>query len=115
MTESMSSKTPETKKTLRILVCGDRRWEDRETIEKVLGEYLPSTVVHGACRGADTIAGEVARELGCHVVSYPAKWTEFGKGAGPIRNQKMLEETTPDLVLAFHEDLGRSKGTLHMI
>lgn len=26
----------------------------------------------------------------------------------------MLDEGTPDLVLAFHSDLGQSKGTLHM-
>lgn len=121
MTKSTSSETALEKakkkrtKPFRILVCGDREWADRETIRKVLGEYLPDSIVHGACPGADTIGGEVGRELGCHVLSYPANWEAFGRRAGPIRNQAMLEHSTPDLVLAFHSDLGRSKGTLHMI
>lgn len=104
-----------TKPTLRILVCGDRNWTDFDLIEKVLREYEPSTIIHGAARGADSIAGEVGRKLGCHVVEYPANWLAFGKAAGPIRNKEMLEKGTPDLVLAFHSDIGQSKGTLHMV
>ena len=40
----------------------------------------------------------------------------YGRGAGPRRNRQMLDEN-PDisLVLAFHEDLGRSKGTRDMV
>lgn len=119
MKENTFSKTLDPKelgrtKPLRILVCGDRSWTDRDLIKKVLSEYLPKTIIHGAARGADTIAGEVGKELGCHVASYPANWAKFGKRAGPIRNQTMLDHSTPDFVLAFHSDIGQSKGTLHM-
>jgi hypothetical protein len=30
------------------------------------------------------------------------KWDELGKKAGPLRNQRMLDEGKPDLVVAFH-------------
>ena len=40
----------------------------------------------------------------------PADWTKHGKAAGPIRNQKMLDEC-PDLVVAFPG----GKGTADMV
>lgn len=48
------------------------------------------------------------------VVVFPAEWEKFGKAAGPIRNIEMLNEN-PDLVLAFHNDLSKSKGTAHTV
>jgi hypothetical protein len=30
-----------------------------------------------------------------------AEWERLGRKAGPIRNQRMLEEGKPDLVVAF--------------
>lgn len=32
---------------------------------------------------------------------YPAQWSLHGRSAGPRRNQRMLDEGRPDLVLAF--------------
>jgi len=48
-------------------------------------------------------------------MSFPADWKSYGKGAGPIRNQLMLDEGKPDLVLAFHNDISSSRGTADMI
>ena len=39
-----------------------------------------------------------------------AEWQRYGKGAGPRRNDNMLNEH-PALVIAFHNDLAKSKGT----
>jgi hypothetical protein len=57
----------------------------------------------------------VASQLGFTVLPFPADWNTHGKAAGPIRNRQMLKEGKPDVVLAFHEDLGRSKGTADMV
>ncbi len=67
------------------------------------------------CRGADFLAVKAARACGIPYVEFPAEWERFGKSAGPIRNQKMLDEGKPDLVIAFHEDLEKSRGTKDMI
>jgi hypothetical protein len=32
---------------------------------------------------------------------FHADWGQFGSGAGPIRNSKMLAEGKPEMVLAF--------------
>lgn len=84
-----------------VIVCGSRDWTDRALIREWLAK-LPrgSVVVHGAARGADTIAGEEAAALGFEVRAYPADWSN-GRGAGPARNQRMLDAEAPEAVLAF--------------
>lgn len=101
---------------MRVLVCGDRNWPRYSVIRKRL-EKLPedTIIVHGCARGADRIAGAVAKELGFKVEKFPADWKHYGKAAGPIRNKKMLKEGKPDLVLAFHSNLSASRGTKHMV
>jgi len=110
---------------MKILVCGSRFWKDIETIADVLSTFSPdTTVVHGACRGADFIAGEVSKQLGFTVRPYPANWNRFKvkhkNPAGIIRNQEMLdkEHRYDDpiiLCIAFHDDLERSAGTKDMV
>ena len=95
-----------------VLICGDREWQDEEKIRNRVSK-LPkgSTIIHGACRGADLIADKVSRKLGFSVHPFHADWKKHGLAAGPIRNREMLDKN-PTLVLAFHPDLQRSKGTL---
>jgi hypothetical protein len=100
----------------RILICGDRNWIDRDAIESVIKPLSKDTIIiHGACRGADQIAGELAKKYGLEVIEYPAEWDKYGRAAGPIRNKQMLDDENPSLVLAFHRNLALSKGTLNMI
>ena len=101
---------------MRVLVCGDRLWDDLGTLLKRL-EALPedTVVIHGACRGADRMGGAAAKTLDFEVEEYPADWGRYGRGAGVIRNQQMLDEGRVDLVLAFHADIGRSRGTADMV
>lgn len=101
---------------MRVLVCGARDWTDADAIRReLLALPAGSVVIEGAARGADRLAAQIARELGLGVEEYPADWMRYGRAAGPIRNRRMLEEGKPDLVLAFHADLARSKGTRDMV
>lgn len=100
---------------MRLLVCGDRNWADRAAVARFIAEADPEVVIHGAARGADSLAGEEATRLGISVEAYPADWTRYGRAAGPVRNQQMLTEGRPDAVLAFHEDITNSKGTADMV
>jgi hypothetical protein len=105
---------------VRLLITGDRGWSDRETMMRVIygifkqygGQF---TVIHGNARGADKMAGEIARELGLDVLVFPAEWDKYGKSAGPIRNQQMINEGHPDRAVAFHNDLKHSRGTGDMV
>lgn len=101
---------------MRVLVCGDREWADPVLIRLLMdGLYPYGTVIHGACRGADTMAGQAAFGASVETEVYPADWDRYGKGAGHIRNQQMLDEGQPDVVVAFHDDIENSRGTADMV
>jgi hypothetical protein len=99
----------------RLLVCGSRDWGDLDTIAEVLAAYIGRphmVVIHGAARGADSLAGEVAEDYGWDVRAFPADWERHGKRAGILRNLMMLDER-PDRVIAFQRN--GSRGTQHTI
>jgi len=98
---------------MRLLVCGSREFNDRERVRRALVRIKPTLVIHGGARGADVIAGQIARELGIPTEVYPALWDKYGKRAGFVRNRQMLDEGKPDLVLAF--PVGESRGTRMMM
>lgn len=100
---------------MRVLVCGDRHWADKDKIREVLSS-VPNleAVIEGEAKGADTLAREVAEELGVPVLPFPANWVRYGRAAGPIRNRQMLGGK-PDLVIAFHNNIGESRGTKNML
>jgi hypothetical protein len=106
---------------MRVLVCGDRNWTDAQLIHDMLCDVAEghldriSCVIDGMARGADTLGHAKAERLGLDTERYRAQWDRYGRGAGPKRNQQMLTEGRPDLVLAFHDDLDNSKGTRHMV
>jgi hypothetical protein len=120
---------------MKALICGSRNWTDRDRIRRVLERLYAKGyryIVHGAngydqfgrpsyawrsatVRGADMLASEEAESLGFVVLSYPADWNKHGKAAGPVRNQLMLDAESPDLVVAFHEDIDSSRGTIDMV
>jgi hypothetical protein len=106
---------------MKILVTGDRNWDDYDLIAEALSTLPAGTIiVHGDCRGADIICAEIAKSLGFIVRPYPADWERYGRAAGPIRNKQMITEehllNEPiDFVYAFHDDIKNSRGTKNML
>lgn len=115
---------------MRVLVCGDRFWRDYKKILHTLQAIHRKTpidcVIEGGQRtmssahvvadyGADWLARAAAFSLGIPVIEFPANWTLQKLAAGPIRNSVQLKFGKPDLVLAFHSDLSKSKGTKDMV
>lgn len=102
---------------MRVLICGSRNWIDERVIEREIRKHRKEIklIIHGGARGADTLAGMIAHQLRIPVKVFPAQWKRFGRGAGHIRNQQMLDEGKPDQVWAFTEDLRSSRGTKDMV
>ncbi len=100
----------------RVLICGDRDWAARAPIRRIIQRMQPDDVlIEGEARGADSIARDCAIAARIEVDRYPALWAQYGRAAGPIRNQQMLKEGRPDIVVAFHAELDQSRGTKHMV
>lgn len=99
---------------VKVLVFGSREWTDAGLILKRLKVFPASTVViHGKARGADSLAGEIARGLGFKVIEEPALWDVEGKAAGPKRNQRMLDVHKPTCGLGFL--VGLTPGSMDML
>lgn len=96
----------------RALVCGGRKFKSPMLLDRVLSKLHAkrhfSLVIHGAASGADTLAGLWAKANGIPVLSFPADWTRYSNRAGPLRNQQMIDEGKPDLVVAFRGNVGTS-------
>ena len=97
---------------MRVIVCGGREFANYTLMWDVLNRECPpgSTIVHGAARGADYLAGFVARSLGLNVEEHPADWTWLGRSAGPRRNEQMAASGA-DLCIAFPG----GRGTADMV
>lgn len=87
---------------MRILICGGRDYRDSDAIRHALEQLDPETdtIVHGGAPGADGIAHYWAMRMGFRVEMHPADWDRYGRKAGPIRNQAMIDSGV-DLTLAF--------------
>jgi hypothetical protein len=90
---------------MRVLVCGGRDYPDsgRDSLFASLDRLLVGAtwLIHGDARGVDRLAGQWAHQRGIPVTPFPANWNAYGKRAGWLRNQEMLDIGKPDLVIAF--------------
>lgn len=124
---------------MRVLICGSRTWAKPVPIDVVVGGFAAVygaanvTVIHGAARGVDSMAASAAHRHGVACEDYPADWDTHDrdgrgrvpcscpedatscKAAGVRRNQRMLDEGKPELVVAFTDDLASSRGTASMV
>lgn len=119
---------------MRVLICGDRKWDDAKFIYRVMRKLTKDedVVIEGEASGADLIARIIAELRDIEVEKYPADWCDFGadpKGsgtgckkvhqhygirAGMERNKRMLN-ANPNEVWGFHDSIGTSKGTKGML
>lgn len=105
---------------MKVLVTGSRDWPwaERKIIEDALRDAGATVVVHGNARGADSVAKWWALDNGIEYRAYPANWDLYGRAAGALRNQEMLDkehrpEEPIERVLAFPTE--KSVGTMDMI
>src|SRR6478736_3076638 len=99
----------------RILVCGGRDYDDQAMLFGVLdmmAEQMPiHRIIQGGADGADRLARLWCHSRKCAYENYPADWRKHGRGAGPIRNQEMLDDGQPTKVVAFPG----GRGTADMV
>ena len=100
---------------MKVIIAGGRDFKDynrlKEVCDKILINQNNIEIISGTAGGADTLGERYAQEKGYEVKKFPAKWDEYGKKAGYLRNQEMGEYA--DGLIAFWD--GQSKGTKHMI
>lgn len=100
---------------MRVLVAGSRSIRRYAHVARILRDMIPLTttvIISGGASGVDSLAELWAKKMGFRVERYKADWKKYGKGAGFIRNKRMLDEGRPDRAIIIWD--GKSVGTKHM-
>lgn len=106
---------------VRVLVCGSRTFTSQDVVTIVLDGVAAKhdgniTIIHGAARGADTLADKWAKAKGVPVLAFAADWNRYGRRGGYVRNAQMISEGEPDVCWAFVDrELDESRGTAMMV
>jgi hypothetical protein len=100
-----------------VAVTGSRDWAGPEQtflLHAVLSVYLRDAdadqLIVGDARGADMAARDYAKARRMSTTVYRADWAGKGPSAGPARNRRMLDQGSPDVLLAF-KNKPWSRGT----
>ena len=98
---------------MRTIIAGSRDITDYSILEEAIKQcgWIPTVVISGAARGADTLGEEWADKNKVTLEKCPADWNKYGKSAGYKRNQEMAE--IAGALIALWD--GKSRGTKHMI
>lgn len=105
---------------MRIQITGSREFTDIKKLAGAIAGAVFSiygsdhTIVHGGAKGADSLAGEVARNWGYTEEVHPADWEKYGKRAGYLRNAEMAN-LGADVCLAFFKRGAGNRGTQMMV
>lgn len=109
----------------KVIIAGSRNFYDYNKVEETVICYfmdhgIPKNsveVISGGARGADSLGERLADSYGLKLIIFPAKWDDYGKAAGMIRNKEMADYAIKDsekaILFAFWD--GKSRGTKGMI
>lgn len=100
---------------MRVIVAGSRGFNNYNLLEEKLNFFLQNydniTIISGGAKGADELGKIYAIANNYNLETYPAKWEQYGKRAGYIRNEEMAK--VADACVVFWD--GNSRGSKHMI
>lgn len=100
----------------RLAIIGSRNYNNKDLFYNTIDAWIvehgkPSVIISGGCKGADKLAESYAHERKIPIIVHSPDWYTYGKAAGPIRNNLIINDST--FVIAFPEI--NSVGTYNSI
>lgn len=103
---------------MKLAIIGSRTFNDKFLMAEYLAIFSVAytndeldppevEVISGGAKGADSLGERFAKIHRMSVTIFKPDWDKYGKSAGFIRNQTIVDAC--DMVLAFWD--GKSKGT----
>lgn len=101
---------------MRLAIVGSRTFNDYTLLANTIFSSLCPLdyiieIISGGAHGADHLGGDFAENNNIPVKVFPVEGDKYGKSAGFIRNQTIVDNC--DLLLAFWD--GKSRGTADTI
>lgn len=95
-----------------VAIVGSRDWPFPEMVQRAVQDLHAKhgaqlVIVSGGARGVDRYAVEVAQGLGIRCIVHKPDWDLWGRSAGFVRNQYIVDDA--DEMIAFH--FQKSRGT----
>lgn len=99
-----------------VLVSGKRDFTDYIVFRYILDKSLASindniVIIEGGARGTDALAKQYAIERHYEFIEFPADWDNYGRAAGIIRNDEMVNFIKDKSCKALFFWDGQSRGT----
>lgn len=98
----------------KLAIVGSRNFNNYDLLLKYMGLFLfedIEMIISGGAMGADSLGERYAKYYHIPTTIYKPEWGKYGKSAGFIRNQMIVDNC--DMVLAFWG--GESRGTADTI
>lgn len=92
-------------------IVGSRSFHNYDFLKEKVNDFINeideeiTTIVSGGASGVDRLAEKFAKENNLKLMVFHAEWEKYGRGAGPIRNIKIVENS--DYIIAFPSKNGR--------
>lgn len=91
---------------LTALVCGPSTFTDAAKIERAIEWAVSRGVSRFGCTGSmEKHVRPLAVKAGAECKTYPAEYRRYGPAGATVRNVHMIEDASPDMVLAFTDSL----------
>lgn len=102
---------------MKIAIIGSRYLHDLRFLNKAIDKSpfkdKITMVISGGASGVDYLAERWCKYNKIPIIIYKPDWDKYGKSAGPIRNQYIIENS--DGVIAIPHPTKESKGTNNSI
>jgi hypothetical protein len=99
----------------RVAVVGSRDFPSRSLVECFVIDLPFCVVVSGGARGVDSFAEASAKLARLDFELFKADWARYRRGAGPVRNQKIVDSGLNVLVAFVSNPRRLSPGSADVI
>lgn len=97
------------RKIMRVVVTGGRDYNDGRTVAAEMRKLVKAAggseclvVINGGARGLDSLVKQWCEQMGVPCITMFAPWdSSYGRGAGPVRNQWMIDFCDPTYAVVF--------------
>lgn len=101
---------------IRLAIVGSRYHNDYETFRQHILDWIdingrPDVIISGGAEGLDSLARKFANEEKITLIEHLPDWKRYGKRAGPIRNQLIVNDAT--YMIAFPLDGPGTKDSIN--
>jgi hypothetical protein len=104
-----------------LAIVGSRDYQNYVQLSKEVDEFIKlienkyntkiKTIASGGAKGCDQLAEQYAKERKLECLVFHAKWSKYGRSAGPRRNSRIVNNS--DYMMAFPSS--KSIGTYDSI